>query len=385
MSKFNGNNSSKTLKTAFERANYKLNAFKESEIQVVDFHFAEKTFYGRVNRQLDPVIPNQAFLRNFHNQDFRIMNFVGDQFKEMYVRYQNALSLSLINSEDPNLSDLTVIRGWSDPLSQYSNFMSVFMDSFLEEMMIPNEKKIVSFDSFLNIFESYILNEDISSKITLSGYMKSRQSSIFNTGLALQVAPVGFANDNTKENTILDSPNYAFFMNMAKQFGFSVNLQNPSVLVSDLAHPTTTKFRERYEMFTVARVFEKQYLRTFNFDFDLLSQYLMDTYNSFVYLKPNLKQIYVCNNKNKSNISQRNNIDSIDYNIILLLYIKIRNMEEIFPFSHSELKSIHSTSARLFDVTPEKALEFIESQFRSRYNTKEGSLTYYKKKVSKIT
>ena len=383
MSKFNGNNNSKTLETAFERANYKLTAFKDSEIQVVDFNFAERSFYGRVNRQIDPVIPNENFIRNFHNQDFRIMNFVGDQFKEMYVRYQNALNLSLINNEDPNLSELTVIRGWEDPINLYSNFMSSFMDSFLLEKMIPNEKKIHSFEDFLKIFEAHVLENDISSKITLSGFMKSRQSSIFNTGLALQLAPVGFANDAVKESTILNSPNYAFFMNMAKQFGFSVNLQNPSVLVSDLAHPTTTKFRERYEMFTVSRVFEKQYLRTFNFDFDLLSQYLMDTYNSFVYLKPNLKEVYICNNKTKSNISKRNNIDSIDYNIILLLYIKIRNMEEIFPFSHSEMKSIHNTSVRLFDIRPEKALEFIESQFRSRYNTKEGSLTYYKKKFQK--
>ena len=383
MSKFNGNNNSKTIKTAFERANYKLNAFNESEIQVVDFNFAEKTFYGRVNRQLDPVIPNQEFIRNFHNQDFRIVNFVGDQFKEMYVRYQTALGLSLIDAEDANLSELSVIRGWEDPVGQYSGFMSLFMDSFLEEIMIQNEKKISSFESFLKVFEAHILDNDISSKITLSGFMKSRQSSIFNTGLALQLAPVGFANDSAKENAILNSPNYAFFINMAKQFGFSVNLQNPSVLVSDLAHPTTTKFRERYEMFTVNRVFEKQYLRTYNFDFDLLSSYLMDTYNSFVYLRPNLKEVYICNNKTKSKISQRNNIDSIDYNIILLLYIKIRNMEEIFPFSHSELKSIHSTSVRLFDITPERALEFIESQFRSRYNTKEGSLTYYKKKFQK--
>jgi len=383
MSKFNGNNNSKTLKTAFERANYKLNAFSDSEIQVVDFNFAERTFYGRVNRQIDPVIPNENFIRNFHNQDFRIMNFVGDQFKEMYIRYQNALNLSLINNEDPNLSELSVIRGWEDPINLYSNFMSSFMDSFLLEKMIPNEKKIHSFEDFVNIFQAHALENDINSKITLSGFMKSRQSSIFNTGLALQLAPVGFADDSAKENTILDSPNYAFFMNMAKQFGFSVNLQNPSVLVSDLAHPTTTKFRERYELYNVTRVFEKQYLRTYNFDFDLLAQYLMDTYNSFVYLKPNLKEVYVCNNKTKSKISKRNNIDSIDYIIILLLYIKIRNMEEIFPFSNSEMKSIHSTSVRLFDIEPERAMQFIESQFRSKYNTKEGSLTYYKKKFQK--
>ena len=383
MTNFNGNNGSGALKSAFDRANYKLNAFDESQVQVMDFHFAERTFYGRVNRQLDPIIPNEDFIRNFHNQDFRIMNFVGDQFKEMYVRYQNALNLSLIDGEDPNLSELKVIRGWEDPKTLYSRFISSFMNSFLEEIMIPNEKKIDSFETYLKMLEGHLLNNDIGQKITLSGFMKSRQSNIFNTSLALQVAPVGFANDSVKENTILNSPNYAFFMNMAKQFGFSVNLQNPSVLVSDLAHPTTTKFRERYTLFSITSVFENQYHKAVNYDFDLLSRYIMDTYNSFVYLKPNLKELYVCNNKTKSNISKRNNISSIDYNIILLLYIKLRNMEEFFSFSHSEMKSIHSTSVRLFDISPEKALQFIESQFRSRYNTKEGSLTYYKKKFQK--
>jgi hypothetical protein len=383
MANFNGNNNSRSLKTAFDRANYKLNAFDESQVQVMDFHFAERTFYGRVNRVLDPVIPNEDFIRNFHNQDFRIMNFVGDQFKEMYVRYQNALNLSLINGEDPNLSELNVVRGWEDPKTLYSRFISSFMNSFLEEIMIPNEKKIDSFETYLKMLEGHLLNNDIGQKITLSGFMKSRQSNIFNTSLALQVAPVGFANDSVKENTILNSPNYAFFMNMAKQFGFSVNLQNPSVLVSDLAHPTTTQFRERYNLFSITSVFENQYHKAVNYDFDLLSRYIMDTYNSFVYLKPNLKELYVCNNKTKSNISKRSNISSIDYNIILLLYIKLRNMEEIFPFSHSEMKSMHSTSVRLFDISPERSLQFIESQFRSRYNTKEGSLTYYKKKFQK--
>ena len=383
MSNFKGNNNSKALKTAFDRANYKLNAFSPSEIQVVDFNFAEKSFYGRVNRQLDPVIANESFLRTFHNQDFQIMNFVGDQFKEMYIRYQNALNLSLINNEDPNLSKLTVIRGWESPIKGYSDFMASFMDDFLVKKMIPIDRKIDSFETFLKFFEAHVLTEDIGSKITLSGFMKSKQSSAFNTGLALQLAPVGFANDANKESAILNSPNYAFFMNMAKQFGFSVNLQNPSVLVSDLAHPTTTKFRERYTLLTVASVFEKQYYKTNNFDFDLLSQYLLDTYNSFVYLRPNLKEVYVCNNKTKSNISKRNNINSIDYIILLLLYIKIRNMEELFPFSDSEMRSIHNTSIRLFAITPEQAMQFIESQFRDRYNTKEGSLTYYKKKFHK--
>ena len=349
----------------------------------MDFNFAERSFYGRVDRQLNPVVVNNQFLRTFHNQDFRIMNFVGDQFKEMYVRYQNALNLSLISNEDRNLSELKVVRGWENPLDSYYRFMTSFMDDFLEKIMIPNEKKIDSFNSFLTIFRSHVLDNDIGVKITLSGFMKSQQTSVFNTGIALQLAPVGFADDSKKENLLLNSPNFAFFKNMAKQFGFSINLQNPSVLVSDLAHPTTKKFLANYNLFNTSLIFSDQYLRTYNFDFDLLSQYLLDTYNSFVYLKPNLKKVYICNNKLKSNISKRNNIDNIHYNVILLLYINIRNMEEIFPFSDSEIKSIHGTSLRLFTITPEHAMKFIEDQFRSRYNTKEGSLTYYQKKFKK--
>ena len=61
MADFKGNNSSKTIKTAFERARYKLDAFSDSDVQVMDFNFAERSFYGRVNRQLDPVVLNESF------------------------------------------------------------------------------------------------------------------------------------------------------------------------------------------------------------------------------------------------------------------------------------------------------------------------------------
>ena len=383
MTNFKGNNKSTSIKTAVDRSNYKLNAFEESDLQVMDFNFAERTFYGRVNRKLDSVIVNDSFLRTFHNQDFSIMNFVGDQFKEMYARYRNALNLSLIDNKDPNLSELKVIRAWESPKNKYSNFMDLFMNDFLEKEMLPNEKKINSFNDFLSMFQSYIMNRDISSKITFSGFLKSKNTSIFDSGLALQLAPVGFSSDSVKESVVLNSPNYKFFMNMAKQFGFSVNLQNPSILVSDLAHPTTTRFREKYMLFDVSKVFDKQYYKASNYDIDLLVKYLVDTYNSFIYLKPDIKKVFICNNKIKSKLSKRDVIDNIDYNIILLLYINIKNMEEFFSFSESEISSMHGTSKRLFEISQEKAVQFIESQFRSRYNTKEGSLTYYLKKLNK--
>lgn len=385
MGRFNGNNNSKALRTAFDRANYDLYAFEEDKLQVVDFHFAEKTFYGRVNRQLDPIIPLEDKMRMFPKDNFLCMRFVADQFREMYVRYTNALSLSLIDSEDPNLSELRVVRGWENPIESYAAFIANYMNSFLDNVLLLHEKKVNSFQDFLVLFREHIMKNDANAKITLSGFLKSKYSNVFNTGIALQVAEVGFASDAAKENALLNSQNFPFFMNMANQFGFSINKKNPSVLISDLEHPTTKKFRDKYQLITLSTLFETNYVKAYNFDFDLLSKQLMDTYNSFVYLRPKLKEVYVCNNKTKSRLHNRNNINNIDYNVILLLYINIRNMEEFFPFSDSEIASMHKTSSRLSKHSQEKAMEFIESRFRSKYNQKDGSLTYYRKKVSKRT
>jgi hypothetical protein len=383
MTTFNGNNSSKVLRTAFERANYKLNAFSNQDDQVVDFHFAEKTFYGRVNRQLDPVVPKLEYLKSIDEGSSQVLNFVADQFYEMNTRYKNALNLNLISNQDAHLSELKIVKSWESPTNAYKLMLDELMNEFLEREVIPNEKTIGSFADFTALFRSYYFNNDNAAKITFSGFMKSKESSIFHSGLAIQVAPVGFADDAAKESQILNSDNYKFFKNMARQFGFSINLQNPSIIISDLAHPVTTKFREKYGLFNVSTVFDRQYEKSCIYDFDLLSQYLLSTYNSFIYLRPNLKKVYICNNKTKSNIYKRNNISNIDYSNILLLYINIRNMEELFSFSDSEVISIHKTSVRLFSADPNKALKYIESQFRSRYNTKDGSLTYYKKKFQK--
>lgn len=385
MTKFNGNNNSKTLKTAFERANYKLNAYSPNDVQVVDFHFAEKTFYGRVNRQLDPVLINETFLRTFHNQDFRILHFVRDQYREMSIRYQNALDLSLISNEDANLSKIEILRAYESPLESYKIETELFMNSFLSNQIIPNEKKVESFNSFLTLFENYIIDHDLNRKFTLSGFMKSGESSIFNSGLALQIANTPFSNDAQKEQQILTSTNFSFYKNVVNQFGFSINMQNPSVLIADLAHPTTSKFRERYNLLTVNSVFDKHYIKTYTHDFDMMKNYLIDTYNSFVYLKPNLKKVYICKDKTKSTLTLRNNIDNLNEHALLLLYIKIRNMEEFFPFSLQDLKSIHRTASRLFVHNKNSALSYIESQFRTKYNTKNGSLTYYSKKINQTT
>ena len=129
MAKFKGKNSIRKVATlAKERAKYNLLAFPENDgmgpKQVVDFNFAEKGLYGRVDRQHNPVIAKSEFIiplsrSNNRVDTVRLMNFVTDQFIDFESHFVRACRLGLIPVDDPVLSTLQVKRGYEDPLDLY--------------------------------------------------------------------------------------------------------------------------------------------------------------------------------------------------------------------------------------------------------------------------
>ena len=124
MTRFNGNNNLKTSRLAFERAKYKLEAFQEDYPHVYDFGFAERTFYGRVNRLLEPVVVKEEFLKDItvadqDNGSHRALNFVTDQFKDMELHFAKACRMGAIPIDDPVLSSLKIKRSYENPLSGF--------------------------------------------------------------------------------------------------------------------------------------------------------------------------------------------------------------------------------------------------------------------------
>ena len=91
--------------------------------------------------------------------------------------------------------------------------------------------------------------------ITFSGFQRSRQSTIFSSGLAIDIAGVSFSDDEQKQNLLFDSRSFEFYLALAKQYGFSVNKRNPGVLISDLASPVTSEYRNNYDLSTINLVF----------------------------------------------------------------------------------------------------------------------------------
>jgi hypothetical protein len=369
------------------RANYALNAFPEDAKQVVDFNFAEKTFYGRVNRQLEPVVALDDFLEpiTVASQDGnspRAMNFVIDQFRDMELHFAKACRLGAIPIDDPILSSLKVKRAFEDPLESFKSYSSTTMRNFIDEKLLNNNTIVKNYEHFLMLFLDHVKSIDNSSTFTLSDFMKSNNSNIFMSGLALDIGGLSFSDDSQKQQQMLNSPAFEYYLNIANQYGFSVDRLNPGLLVSDLAHPVTSEYRTRRNVPSIRSVFDIQYEKTIFRDLDLLNQLLIDSYNTYINLNPYNSEYKACNDNTivKINYLNYNSSNNINYNLIII-YINIKNVFEGTPLSQSEMSSLIKTANRLDKIDRNKMLIFIEDQFKSYYNQKDGSLTYYRKRL----
>ena len=384
---FKGKNNLKTARLAYERANYKLNALDERE-HITDFNFAEMSFYGRVNRELEPVYANEQFIVPMSagsggTTTHRCMNFVNDQFKDLELHFSKACRMGVIPIDDPVFSSLKISRSYESPLEKYKTYSRSMMRSVLDNFILQNNNLVNNHEQFISLFMEFYMHHDNSETPIFSDFMKSKNSNIFMSGLALDVANVPFSDDSQKQEKLLKSPAFNYFLSLAKQYGFHVHKNNPGVIISDLQSPVTAEYRSKYLLPTIAQVFNAQYNKTIYNDLQLLENLLIESFNTYVNLNPYNSHYKSCNNNTIIETINLNYITTINYNIILLLYINMKNFFEGSPFSKSELESMKKTASTISKYDKNKTIMFIEDQFKRFYNQKDGSLTFYLKRMKK--
>jgi len=159
MADFKGKNTINSPgKLMFERSQYSLNAFPENKgtgpEQVLDFNFAERTLYGRINRQHDAVVPKQEFITtvrgsNNNTSTITAMNFVNDQFTDFQTHFFRATQMALIPQDDGILSEIVATRGYDDPYVIYGDYSSGLMTEYYDSYLTDKAARILNLDDFL--------------------------------------------------------------------------------------------------------------------------------------------------------------------------------------------------------------------------------------------
>ena len=393
MTTFTGSNKTKSLRVLIhQRARYKLRAFPENSgmgpRQVTDFNFAELNLYGKVDTNGDAVVIDPQFLKGSRyargtQASVVLLDFVADMFQDFQGYFTKACRLRTIFLEDPFLSVPNAVQGYTSPRRLYNEWLYemtiVFNEVFLKDRNLND--KTLDFKDYANYFLKFaeLLGEEF--PISFTGWHRSRNSSVFNSGIAVDIAGLDTSEDSLKEQFFLNSPNYEFFLNAAMQTGFSVTKNAPWILVADLASPATITYLKNYDLSTPNQVFSSKYLKTHEFELDLLKQGLVQGYNEFVNKHPYSKQLVVCNSNTTSNIVNRHNtnINSINNNYSnntwVNYYNKLRNIEERKPYNTPDLERITKNASfyeKTFDM--KEAIGYVNEQYRSIYITKKGGL-----------
>ena len=389
MSSFKGKNSIKsTIALAVNRSRYDVRAFPNNPPEVVDFNFAERVMFGRVNSDLDVVVPISGFLSTIisidDNKPVILMNFVADAFSDMQKSFERATNSSKIDANDRYLSSLNVKRAYINPLELYEQYIDSMMTPFHDTFM--NKARVLNFKAYVDEFSLFAKQMSPDFPITYTGWHRSRNSNMFTSGLVLDLSGLAIDNDELKENFI-NSRNFSFYRNVCINNGFSIVKNSPWVIAADLNSPAMLRYMETYGLTSERGVFDNQFLRTTFRDIPLLRSVLISYYNILAENFTYEKNIDVCGKGVKVRNMPRNPVDLEEANrlvpdsYMLQVYNDIRFYEEGMRFSLAD-KNRFSRNAKnlekVFDM--ERAVGYINEQYRSIYKSKEGGINYLLKR-----
>ena len=394
VAKFYGKNDIESTKTLFnERAKYQLEAFpSRSGIGtqgIRNFNFVEDVLYGRVDTQLNTVHPKETYLK-YINSNYddsspkRALDFVVDAFHEVVSDFRQACNNNTIPTDDPYLSIPRAVRAFESPFNHFQEYMDSFMNNFIQNYLIigQNKRDVLNIKQFVDHLYNYLDLSNEYQPITFTSWQRSKYSSIFTSGIAIDISGQDISDDTVKERLFINNPIFPFYLNSCKQRGFKVSKNAPWVMVADVLSPALKKQTLKYLLFDKQQIFLERYNKAFTSDLLLLRKYIFNAYNYYASRFTVERITRVCPTGKTSCINKIRQTATTDEfnriitdNMMLEFYIKVRNLEEGRVFNQSFQKKLildAKAHKKRFDIS--RAIGYIDQVYRKTYKSKDGGL-----------
>tara|TARA_Y100000593_G_scaffold93044_1_gene186515 strand:+ start:1023 stop:2243 length:1221 start_codon:yes stop_codon:yes gene_type:complete len=399
MTKYKGKNKIKKVKNTLGwRAKYASEAFKsggERHVSVTDFNFSERVYYGRIDTDDDPVIPAVNSMRPIVSDakpgELKyVLPFVVDMFNGFKSKFKQATLLGQIPSEDPYLSDVVVHYAYEDPLQLYSEHVAGIVEGFNNEYLkiLDNARQVMTFADYNKHFLRFLKIIGREFPLSLTAFQKSQKSGLYTNGITISIADLDCGDDSLKEEFFLDKGCINFYLNAAKQYGFSVMKNAPWILVADLNSVSTQLYIEKMGLSNIVDIFNKLYIKTYTLDINYINNILINGYNAFINNRKYEKDFSICKNyTSATNIYKETLTSSIleeKYNSTYWLpfYVELRNLEEDNVYTEPEVYRIKQKAIsfnKLLDK--DRSIRYINEQFRVKHKYAEGGIAHYVKKL----
>tara|TARA_R100000008_G_C3587523_1_gene173698 strand:+ start:3380 stop:4705 length:1326 start_codon:yes stop_codon:yes gene_type:complete len=195
-------------------------------------------FYGRINKKgnavyIDP--SNLKSLSNDKNVQFSA-DFVSDAFSDMQAYIASRGRYIENNSRYVNLKAHK--SRWGRSLDyQYSRHINKVYSNFVQDYLNRDRRheKIINFKDFTKEFLRYATRIAHDFPITKTGFILSNRCSPFASGLMIEIGRERHTPGTDVALKYLSDPNFQFFSNTAKKFGFMVDKNAPWRIVFNIA------------------------------------------------------------------------------------------------------------------------------------------------------
>jgi hypothetical protein len=235
--RFEAGTTNDLMKEFLERAKYKKLVTFEGMIDV----WYEDTFYGRINKDYEPVIlvpvGDSSILKSFPTvaDDVKVVGFVAEAFQNFRRDYMKRVENTNI-TYPVFLEGLAPKAGHLDFESYYSDYLEFLASSYIERLQ--SSPSIIDFRTFVIAMLDALIPGLKELPITKSGFLLSKHNDIKTTGLVLELSNLPWDEDLQKGQIIQDS-NFSCYLSYANAAGFHVDKNAPWRLLINLDKEVT--------------------------------------------------------------------------------------------------------------------------------------------------
>ena len=211
-----------------------------------------KTLYGRVDQIGDaryaPDSLHYTRRKQLVGTNLFALNFVADAFNDFKARVDRISSLSGPNAY-AGIESNSLIRNFSAQKayisfeSLYSTYIEGVFDIFMKEYLrkTSRDQEIEGYSDFLRNFVKFTNTYARSMPITKTAVIKYGYNTILTNGLVIEIAYDDHDDDDVKAKYI-DDPNFTYFHQLAKKYGFNVDHNAPWRLVANISSPQMQRY-----------------------------------------------------------------------------------------------------------------------------------------------
>jgi len=339
--------------------------------------------FGTVDRNVIPLQPKKEYLSYYleDNNGFTALDFVINSFINLRSAYTKGLYEGKGISKGFKLSKLEVVKAMDNGDAGIQKNLDKLLTDFLGYVGqdVTNRKLIITPQNFINYYTNYILSRPSQTIFNYSSMLLGGNIDLNFNGLCLDIAKIDYDSDKSKVKDIILDPNFSYYSDSVKQFGFVFSSEYPFKLIANLEsermrdnicvcskkYQNNLKFNDSnsivdfyfepaylYDILHLRALFEVAYLTFFdNFKFENITQY---------------NNGHISTTKLYRVLSQATSFETlVTDNFLLSVYIRLKNKEMKLNYNNASITRFEQTAKFIQDrYGLPNALKYINEKLR---------------------